>query len=395
VAALAALTLLLIMAGGAAAVSSTTRVEAQAQAQSSDSGQPEFHIWINGKEVKPGEPIELGPGSGSLRMETRAGSADKAETAGEAFLGIMMRPLEGKAKEEVAGHQGVVVGDVLPDSPAAKAGIRAGDVIVDVGGTVPESPEQLSAHVRQYKPGASVKVILFREGKRLEKTVTLGAMPALGELRSTPSAEAPAGEGFLGVAAAPLTAEMMEIAGADHGVLINSLPDESPAAKAGLLPGDVITMIDGKDVSSPADLVATVRLHKPGDVLKVTYFRMGKKRTADVKLGKRPAEERGTERLRPFEGAPGMTPGELPEELRKQMPELRQYLDQLNRDLEGRGLRLRPTPPSTTSPEAGRTPMSEPYGVGKDIGKILERLDQINQRLEQIERRLDQLEKKK
>jgi membrane-associated protease RseP (regulator of RpoE activity) len=407
VAGLAALSVLLIMAGGTAVALGQTSV--QVQAQSSDNPQPEFHIWINGKEVRPGEPIELGPGSGSLRMEARGGAADKAETADEAFLGIMMRPLEGKAKEEVAGQKGVVVGDVLPESPAAKAGIQAGDIITQLDRedrsdlADVESPEQLVARVRQFKPGTNIKVIFYRGGKLMEKTVTLGSVPGLSELRPSPvqPKEVTTGEGFLGVSAAPLTAEMMEIAGTDHGALINSLPDESPAAKAGLLPGDVITTIDGKDVNSPTDLVATVRPHKPGDVLKVTYYRMGKKRTADVKLGKRPAEEPNMERLRPFPITPGMKPGDLPEELRKNLPELRQYLDQLNRDMEGRGQRLRPTPPGTTppgttTPEPGRTPMmTEPYGVGKDIGKILERLDQINQRLDQIEKRLDQLEKKK
>jgi hypothetical protein len=353
------------LAVSAAAAQGQTRIETQAAADGS--GKSEVRVWVNGKEVAPGEKLEFKPGPGAVRVPARAEMGE----ATEAYLGVMVGPLEGKAKEEVETHKGVAVTGVTPDSPAAKAGLLAGDVIVDIGGTAMESPQQLIAHVRQFKAGQDVKVTLYRAGKKVEKTVTLAVrQPAEG--KAAPAKEPPAaGEGFLGVVAAPLAAEMKEIAGTDRGVLINSLPDDSPAAKAGLMAGDVIVSVDGKEVGSPPDLVDLVRRHKAGDVLKIAYFRMGKRREAEVKLGARPAER--------------MPPGlESPENLLEQMPELRQYLEEL-----GKGMpRAVPAPPDTAPQMRPRLEMPEPYGVGKDIGKILERLDQI-------ERRLDQLEKKK
>ena len=92
------------------------------------------------------------------------------------------------------------------------------------------------------------------------------------------------GRAFLGILVAPLSEDMREIAGADEGVLIDSLTDSSPAAKAGLLPGDVITQIDGRPVTTPVELVERLRTRKPGEEVEVTYYRMGKRRKARVTL---------------------------------------------------------------------------------------------------------------
>ncbi len=76
-------------------------------------------------------------------------------------------------------------------------------------------------------------------------------------------------------------------------------------------------------------------------------------------------------------------------------PQLRQYLDELSKNMQDRVERFRQAHPDLVPPEGAQPPASEPYNVGKDIGKILERLDRIDQRLDQIEKRVDQMEKKK
>ena len=202
---------------------------------------------------------------------------------------------------------------------------------------------------------------------------------------------------------------MKPIAGTDRGVLINSLKDGSPAADAGLLPGDVVTAVDGKDVSAPAELVDCIRGHKPGDNLRIVYYRSGKKRTAEVKLAARPAEERRPEGGGTFE---------TPEGLMEQVPELKGYMGQLRRWLEQNRSRRdgqqfpeqMPNMPMPTHPPempqtphrpyalpvppAATAPSQNSYDVGKDVGKILERLDRLDKRLGDIERRLDRIEKK-
>ena len=379
---------------------------------------PEVRIWINGKEVKPGDAIDL-PGLGGLRIEGRADLKDLHAERGDEqspqpYLGVMV----GSAEEKAGAEGGARVNSVMPDSPAAAAGLVEGDVITALGDTRITGPQQFVELIHGRKPGDLIAIKWTRDGKQMEQRVMLAARPEQGpspfrreEGRREGRKEEQPTEAFLGVAAAPLTDDMKQIAGTDRGVLINSLKDGSPAAQAGLLPGDVVTAIDGKDVDTPTDLVDRVRGHKPGDTIRIDYYRSGKKRSAEAKLGTWPAEERRRE------GGGGGS-FEVPEGLLEQVPELKGYMGQLRRWLEqGRSRREgervpgqmpeMPIPaPSPEMPQAprrpyllpappqGAAPRPDSYDVGKDIGKILERLDRIDKRLGDIERRLDRLEKK-
>jgi S1-C subfamily serine protease len=88
---------------------------------------------------------------------------------------------------------------------------------------------------------------------------------------------------FLGVAAQPAT-------GGQQGAQVANVASGSPAAGAGLQPGDVITAVDGTAVSSPADLAQQVRSHQPGDQVTITYSRGGNSTDAPVQLGDRSSQ---------------------------------------------------------------------------------------------------------
>jgi hypothetical protein len=184
--------------------------------------------------------------------------------------------------------------------------------------------------------------------------------------------------GFLGIMVAPLPDEMKEIAGTDTGVLINSLADDSPATAAEMLPGDVVTELNGREVTEPAELIEQVRAHKPGDKVRITYYRMGEKREATVTLGERPRGRRAEE---------GPPPHGVPEEWLRNMPELREYLERLRPQIERWREETRRLP---ERPEAERGDTEkDTYGVGKDIGRILERLDALEEHLDALEETLD------
>jgi len=376
---------------------------------------PEVRIWINGKEVGPGDAGNLG-GEGGLRIEGYKDLRDLRAERGEQqppqpYLGVMVGPAEEKAGAE----GGARVNSVMPDGPAAEAGLAEGDLITHVGDMRVTGPQQFVELIRGHKPGDRVAIKWTRDGKEMEKRIVLAAKPGQGPAssrREEGQKETQPAEAFLGVMAAPLTEDMKQIAGTDRGVLINSLRDGSPAAEAGLLPGDVITTVDGKDVNTPAELIDRVRGHKPGDTVRIDYFRSGNRRTANVKLGAWPAEERRHEGGGAFE---------VPEGLLEQVPELKGYMGQLRRWLEegrarrggdGGGQVPMPMPEMPMpipapqvpqaphkpyvlpAPPAAPAPRQESYDVGKDIGKILERLDRIDRHLGDIERRLDRLEKR-
>ena len=381
---------ILAMAAGvsvaaAASASSSTRDDTRA---GSNSGQPEVHIWINGEEVRPGDVGNLGDLPPHSQGDASQGGSSGAGQS-EAYLGVNVgQPLpEGPGKPAPEGAQ---VSEVMPGSPAHQAGIAVDDRIVSIDGRRMRGPREVVEAVRAHKSGDRLLIVIDHGGTQIEKTVTLGERPRA----AAPPGSPPGQDGvqpYLGVMVRPLTADTMEIAGIDHGVFISSLTDGSPVAKAGLLPGDAIASIDDHEVYSPRELYDLVRNHRAGDRLHVIYYRMGKRQETDVTLG----AESVPERPRRGRGMP-----QFPEELYQQIPELREYLNRMRRQLEeGMPPQVMPQEPAPRPPSPEALPPmppvqpSPPYDIGKDIGRILERLNRIERRLDDMEKRLDKLQK--
>ncbi len=101
---------------------------------------------------------------------------------------------------------------------------------------------------------------------------------------------------FLGVYTYPITARIAQKLGypAEGGAVIADVVSGSPADEAGLREGDVIVKVDDADISSPADLRKVIRMYRPGDVVKIRYWREGRFYTANVKLGSEFGDEDNT-----------------------------------------------------------------------------------------------------
>ncbi len=339
-------------------------------------------------------------GETKVRPEEARGGKDRG------VLGVMIAHLDDETARKADVKAGAVVKSTVPGSAARKAGLREGDVITSVDGKRVESPRGLADYMADRRPGDRLRLEWSRGGRRMRETVILGRdkqersrstvqrkeRPDEPPKEPPPPKDAPKGA-FLGVMAAPLTDEVRDIAGTDKGVLINSLTDGSPAAKGGLQPGDVIVRIDDRQVHSPGELVDAVGRHKPGDRVHVVYYRMGKRRETQITLGGRPREGKLKKEAMPFFDLPGDLFGD--------MPQLRKYLEQLRPDLEEWTKRFReqqgklhppaPAPklrPGTRPDFEKPKPERQPYDVGKDVGRILERLERIERRLDEMERRL-------
>ena len=100
--------------------------------------------------------------------------------------------------------------------------------------------------------------------------------------------------GWLGVEIQPVTSDIAESLGlkADKGALVSSAQDTGPGKKAGIVAGDVITQVDGKDVDSPKELARTIGAYAPGKSVDVTLWRDGKNETVKVDLGTLPASDK-------------------------------------------------------------------------------------------------------
>ncbi len=173
----------------------------------------------------------------------------KYGTVKRGWLGVYIQPLTPEFAEAygVESDGGAVVSDVVPDSPAAKAGLRRGDVIVEVDGEAIEDHTDLSLRIRSHLKGDKVRLFVIREGKKREISVTLGSVPGQpqGQKRSLKETEE-----RLGLRVEPVTPELRSELGAPStkGMAVAEVLPGSPADGTGLKRGDIILEVNGRPV---------------------------------------------------------------------------------------------------------------------------------------------------
>jgi serine protease Do len=150
---------------------------------------------------------------------------------------------------------GVLVGDVSSDTPAARAGLKKGDVILQLNGEPINSMNQLRVQIAQFAPGTSVKLQIWRNGAAQEVSLKLA------ELNEKDEKQAPGemtGAALEGVQVQDLTSDIsqqLNLAPGTHGVVVTSVDPSSPAAAAQppLSRGDVIQEINHKPINNTSD----------------------------------------------------------------------------------------------------------------------------------------------
>jgi serine protease Do len=150
--------------------------------------------------------------------------------------------------------RGALVGQVVEDGPAEKAGIKAGDVILSVDGRSVERSTQLPAVISAIKPGTSAKVEVWRDRGIKVVNVKVDEFPEETQrVANRSSVEEPASKpDKLGLSVRPLGADERKSAETEGYLLVEDV--DGPAAKAGVRPGDVILGVNGKSVKSVAEL---------------------------------------------------------------------------------------------------------------------------------------------
>ena len=195
--------------------------------------------------VTPAPPTGLldkaGP-PGNVGFAIPAGRA--MDTARELIAtGVVTRGWLGVQIRGAAGY-GVVVDRVLPDTPAEAAGVLVGDVITVLEGQAVDSARALKVAIESRKPGATVDVTLVRDGEEQRLPVTVGARPDAATARIRGSATATA----LAAAGASTPEALGIITGAAllpaPGLVVNEVAPDTPAERAGLMAGDVITRVN-------------------------------------------------------------------------------------------------------------------------------------------------------
>ncbi|NOZ63958.1 MAG: DegQ family serine endoprotease [Caldiserica bacterium] len=168
------------------------------------------------------------------------------------WLGVVIQPLTEELAESfgIKGKKGVLIGDVMKGSPAAKAGLKRGDIIIKFAGKKVDTPSALQEKVAGTAPGTRVKIDILRRGKPLTLTAKIAEMP-----KEKAEAKEKKAEEELGMRVGELTPELASKLGyeGEKGVLILEVFPGSIAEIAGLTRGDLIKEINDKKIESLND----------------------------------------------------------------------------------------------------------------------------------------------
>jgi S1-C subfamily serine protease len=231
----------------------------------------------------------------------------------DAQIGISIRDVQPDMPE------GALVTRVYAGTPAARAGVKEGDVVVEYDRERVRSASQLTRLIRETPAGRRVTMVVLRSGKRVELRVTPEAassrsfqfdlpMPEFREGPLQPPSRprvipeppwnnwrpyfppAPRrpllpGNPRIGIGVEELTSQLAEYFGTKEGVLISTVEDGSPASRAGLKAGDIITSVDGQPVAHTDDVSRALRTKRSGDQVAIGIVRDHKAQVIKVTLG--------------------------------------------------------------------------------------------------------------
>ena len=192
------------------------------------------------------------------------------------WLGVSIQPLTSDLANSFGAKdtKGVLVSDVVPDSPAGKAGLKAGDILLEFEGKRTEVPSDLQRAVGLATPGQDSKVKVWRDGSERTLAVRIGEAPDEREAqqRGGPRGSTPT---VMGMDVRPITPDVARQLNlrTSEGVIVARVDEGSPAAEAGIQRGDVIREINRQKIRSTGDYEKITREAKDGDRLTVLLQR--------------------------------------------------------------------------------------------------------------------------
>jgi membrane-associated protease RseP (regulator of RpoE activity) len=255
---------------------------------------------------------------GALLVAGPVAAKDKSH----GWLGVSLQdlsPSEAKVLQ-LQEERGVLVSEVIADSPAQKAGLKDGDVIVSYAGEQIETGRDLSAAVKDTDPGSTVDVVVVREGVRETIAVEIGERTAedmvkiyrldedgdvwLGKHDSDHfvwhddddvlMVAMNRNRGYLGVHLDDLSEQLGEYFEVENGegALITEVVADSPAASAKLEAGDVIVKFGDEQIASTAELHAAIAETEPEQEVELTVVRKGRQKNITATLGEMPDRDK-------------------------------------------------------------------------------------------------------
>lgn len=210
------------------------------------------------------------------------------------WLGVMLEEVSTESLKKMDLSNGVKITNVFENSPADKAGLEKGDIVITFDGEKVSNPKELSSQVKMKKENDKVDLEYYRNGKTNSSTVTI-------EKRKSPQVFMPKkphilkkkihhsqNSVFLGVKVESLTEQLRKYFDVSDGmgVLVSEVLKDSPAEKAGLKAGDVITKVEDREVKNYNDLIRGLNYFDPNDEVDIYFVRDKSKKSVEVILAK-------------------------------------------------------------------------------------------------------------
>jgi serine protease Do len=241
-------------------------VQIDAPVNRGNSGGPTFNadgevIGINTAIYSPsGGSVGIGFAIPASVAEPIVAQLREGGSVTRGWLGVQIQSVTDDIARSLgmARTEGAIVAEPQPNSPAARAGIRSGDVIVGLNGEPVRDARDLTRRVGALRPGQEARFEILRGGDRQTVAVTIGRLGEEGRRAQGPSS----GDAGKPGAQAPATASLdrlgLQLSPGRNGVVVSDVAPNSVAAQRGLREGDVIVDVGGQEVARPADVATRI-----------------------------------------------------------------------------------------------------------------------------------------
>ncbi|MCA9124058.1 MAG: DegQ family serine endoprotease [Planctomycetaceae bacterium] len=204
------------------------------------------------------------------------------------YLGALIQDLSTDLAKSFGYNstEGVLIGDVVDDGPAAKAGMKPGDIVLKFNGAIADNANQFRNAIAATAPKTEMELLVFRDGKREKIAVVIGQLDAE-QLAVTHPGEASTDD--LGMSVQNFTPELARQFGYgrdERGVMVTNVDPSGLAARAGIRAGDLIVTIGGQTVESVSDFRESLRSQESQAGIRMQILRDGVRRFVFMREGR-------------------------------------------------------------------------------------------------------------